>query len=288
MNLTILYRGPLSSCNYDCPYCPFAKHHESRQEHAKDRAALERFVNWVAERENDQLSIFFTPWGEALIRPRYQMALSRLTNLSNVRKAAMQTNLSCRLDWVEDCDKNRLALWATYHPGQVSRTRFLAKCEELIKREVRFSVGVVGLKEHTDEIEVLRRELPPQIYMWINAYKRQPDYYSSELASFFEELDPLFPINNQQHPSRGRSCRAGHSVISVDEEGTIRPCHFVNRRLGNIYEPGFEESLRPRLCPNRTCGCHIGYVHMPELNLYEVFGEGALERIPQRPLWQKS
>ena len=25
MNLSILYRGPLASCNYDCPYCPFAK-----------------------------------------------------------------------------------------------------------------------------------------------------------------------------------------------------------------------------------------------------------------------
>ena len=25
----ILYRGPLSSCNYGCEYCPFAKHAES-------------------------------------------------------------------------------------------------------------------------------------------------------------------------------------------------------------------------------------------------------------------
>ena len=30
MNLSILYRGPLSSCNYGCEYCPFAKHRETR------------------------------------------------------------------------------------------------------------------------------------------------------------------------------------------------------------------------------------------------------------------
>jgi hypothetical protein len=38
--------------------------------------------------------------------------------------------------------------------------------------------------------------------------------------------------------------------------------------------------LRLSLCGNATCGCHIGYVHMDELKLYEVFGEGVLERIP--------
>ena len=29
MRLSILYRGPLSSCNYDCAYCPFAKRRET-------------------------------------------------------------------------------------------------------------------------------------------------------------------------------------------------------------------------------------------------------------------
>jgi hypothetical protein len=48
-----------------------------------------------------------TPWGEALIHPWYQQALAKLTNLPNVEKAAIQTNLSCKLEWVEDCNKER-------------------------------------------------------------------------------------------------------------------------------------------------------------------------------------
>jgi MoaA/NifB/PqqE/SkfB family radical SAM enzyme len=280
MNLSILYRGPLSSCNYACDYCPFAKRHESPEELADDRRCLERFVDWVAARTADRIGVLFTPWGEALVRPWYQAALARLTKMPNVVKAAIQTNLSCRLDWVEDCDKTRLALWATFHPSEVGRDRFLAKCRELDQRGVRFSAGAVGLKEHQAEIEALRAELPPQVYLWINAYKREPDYYPEKVVRRFTEIDPLFPVNNQYHESLGHSCRAGRSVIAVDGDGTIRRCHFIKQPLGNIYEPGFERALVERPCTNETCGCHIGYVHLERLNLYPVFGDGVLERVP--------
>ena len=287
MNLTILYRGPLSSCNYGCIYCPFAKHAEKAAEHDVDRQALERFVSWVGTRGADRISVFFTPWGEALIRKRYQQALIALTNLPHIERAAIQTNLSCRLDWIEECDKRRLGLWATYHPSQVTRERFVAKCLDLDRRGVRFSVGVVGLKEHASEIEALRRALPAHVYLWINAYKRDPLYYDDAVLRHFERIDPLFPINNQYHPSLGRACRAGHTVISVDGDGTMRRCHFIKTPIGNIYQPDFAAALRQHPCTNAVCGCHIGYVHMEHLGLYNVFKDGILERIPAQPLWQR-
>src|SRR6267378_6710645 len=212
MKLSILYRGPLASCNYGCVYCPFAKHSETAPEHKEDKLALNRFIDWVEDRSGDSISVLFTPWGEALVRKRYQQALVRLTHMPNVQKAVIQTNLSCSLDWVESCNKSKLALWTTFHPSEVSRDRFVAKCRELDCRGVRFSVGVVGLREHAEEIEALRRDLPPSIYLWINAYKRSADYYSVEDAERFEAIDPLFPVNNQNHPSLGRRCRCGKSV----------------------------------------------------------------------------
>lgn len=280
MKLSILYRGPLSSCNYACPYCPFAKRTETDAEHAADSAALERFLCWVEAQTDRRISVFFTPWGEALIRRRYQRALVRLTRMAYVEKAAIQTNLSARLDWVEECDKSRLGIWATYHPGEVERSRFLSACHELARRSVRFSVGVVGLKEHFDEIETLRRELPASVYLWVNAYKRVPDYYSPAEIERLTGSDPLFPINNVRHPSRGHACRAGQSVISVDGGGTMRRCHFVREPIGNLYAPDWAEALRERPCEAETCGCHIGYVHLDRLGLYARFGEGVLERIP--------
>ncbi|WP_148598600.1 STM4011 family radical SAM protein [Aquisphaera giovannonii] len=287
MSLSILYRGPLSSCNYACGYCPFAKRRESYADLAADREALSRFVGWVEARSGDRLSVFFTPWGEALTRRWYREVLVRLTNLPNVERAAIQTNLSCRLDWAARCDPAKLAIWATYHPGEVAREAFLGRCRELASLGIRHGVGVVGLKEHMDEIEALRRELPEDVYLWVNAYKREPDYYDEAALRFLEAIDPLFPVNNRRHPSLGRSCRTGHSVIAVDGSGTIRRCHFVPEVIGNLYEPGFESALVERPCPAPTCSCHIGYVHLDHLGLAEVFGGGILERIPEQPIWRR-
>ena len=344
MRLSILYRGPLASCNYACWYCPFAKKTATPDERAADREALECFVAWVAGRQErfhlrpwwftishkpgrstkppiprphpplcrgrggkvasvapsrelggglgresgvDQLSIFFTPWGEALIWPRYQQAIARLSHMPHVDRVVIQTNLSCPLDWVADCNPRSLALWATYHPSEVARGDFLSKVDELDRRGIRFSVGMVGMREHIAEIEAMRAALPSHLYLWVNAYKHGEHYYTPEHLQRLAAVDPLFPINNQRHPSLGRSCRCGHTVIAVDGAGTIRRCHFIREPLGNLYEPDFERVLERRPCTNETCGCYIGYVHMEVLGLYEVFGAGVLERIPACYLTQR-
>jgi len=281
MKLSILYRGPLSSCNYGCVYCPFAKRRESREELATDRRALDRFVAWVGRRAGDSMAVFFTPWGEALIRRSYQRALAALTAMPHVCRAAIQTNLSVPLDWVEACDKQKLALWTTYHPTEVSRARFVKRALELVRRGVRFSAGVVGLRERFEEIVALRRELPREVYVWVNAYRREGSSYTEEEVRLLESVDPLFRLNTRSYPSLGEACRAGSEVISVAGDGTARRCHFIEEPIGNIYDEGFESRLIDRPCSNTACRCHIGYVHLDYLELDKVFGAGILERIPE-------
>ncbi|EAZ90305.1 STM4011 family radical SAM protein [Crocosphaera chwakensis] len=282
MHLSILYRGSLISCNYGCQYCPFAKKQQSAIELAKDKQELTKFINWIEQNQQHDFSILFTPWGEALIHDWYQQALIRLTNLPNVKKAAIQTNLSCKLDWVEDCDKNKLALWATFHPEWVKRDRYLSQCLELYRRQVSFSAGVVGFPQFKSEIATLRQELPDDVYLWINAVKKELPNMSKADLEFFEAIDPLFPLNTHHYPSRDRSCKAGKSVISVDGDGNMRRCHFIKQPIGNIYHSNWESVLGDRLCTNETCHCHIGYVHLDYLELDKVFGERILERIPVR------
>ncbi|MGE6735743.1 STM4011 family radical SAM protein, partial [Streptomyces sp. NPDC059900] len=57
MDLTILYRGPLASCDYACPYCPFAKRRDTPEQLRADRAALERFTDWAGHQTGDRLSL---------------------------------------------------------------------------------------------------------------------------------------------------------------------------------------------------------------------------------------
>ena len=277
---SILYRGPLSGCNYGCPYCPFAKRDETYAQLEGDRTALKRFCDWVVTNEDVELSVFFTPWGEALIRRWYQDAIVRLTHLRHVRKVAIQTNLSAGLEWIGDCERSKLGLWCTYHPGETTRERFLRQCGVLDAAGVGYSVGVVGLKEHLEEFEALRAELRPEIYLWVNAYKRLDGYYTNGDREKLTSIDPLFPANNTRHASFGKECDTGHTVFSVDGEGDMRRCHFIKSVIGNIYDAGWKSALGPAPCTNATCGCHIGYVHMPHLGLKNSFGAGVLERVP--------
>jgi MoaA/NifB/PqqE/SkfB family radical SAM enzyme len=280
MNLSILYRGPLSSCNYGCDYCPFAKTRNTRAELADDAQKLWRFVSWVKERQEHRIGILFTPWGEALIRGYYQQAIKALSHLPHVRRVAIQTNLSCSTGWLSECKPETVALWTTYHPTQTSRKAFVRKCRELDQLGIRYSVGAVGFKEVYGDIAALRKELAPEVYLWINAYKRQADYYSQQDIAALSRIDQLFSHNLHYYPSQGKACRTGETVFSVDGEGTMTRCHFNKTPIGNIYEGAFEKNLFPRLCTNQHCGCHIGYVHMKALPLYDIFGEGILERIP--------
>jgi MoaA/NifB/PqqE/SkfB family radical SAM enzyme len=278
VDLTLLYRGPLASCDYDCPYCPFAKRRDTGEQLRADRAALERFTDWARQQGGDRLSILFTPWGEGLVRSWYRRALTELSRLPHVRRVAIQTNLSCRTDWLEAADLDTVALWCTYHPGQTPYDRFLGKCRDLAGRGVRFSVGVVGQPEHLDAARRLRADLPGHVYLWVNAAEGRT--YTDEEAGTWTGIDPLFPYSRHPHASAGLPCRTGESVVSVDGAGTVRRCHFVPAPLGNLYDGSFRAALRPRPCPLTACDCHIGYVHLNTLPLYDVFAGGVLERVP--------
>ncbi|MDR3033374.1 MAG: STM4011 family radical SAM protein [Kitasatospora sp.] len=277
-HLTLLYRGPLSSCDYDCPYCPFAKRRDSPELLRADRAALERFTAWAAAYGHGRLSVLFTPWGEGLVRSWYRRAMVELSRLPHLERVAIQTNASCRTAWLAEADRSKLALWVTYHPGQVTEPRFLAKCAELTALGVRFSVGVVGQPEHLAAARRLRAALPAEVYLWVNAADGLT--YTDAEAARWTELDPLFGYSRHPHRSAGLPCRTGESVVSVDGEGTVRRCHFVRPPLGNLYDDSYRDQLRPRACPLGSCDCHIGYVHLESLPLYDVFAGGVLERIP--------
>ena len=281
-NLTLLYRGPLASCDYTCPYCPFATRHDPPARLRADRAALDRFVSWAGlewdERRDGRISVLFTPWGEALTRSWYRQALVRLSRMSHVDRVVIQTNLSARLDWISGADPARLALWCTYHPGQVERHRFLRQCATVRAHGVRYSVGVVGVAGHLDEARAVRAALGDDVYLWANAVSGYP-YTPAEEAAW-TALDPLFGYSLRPHPSRGAACRAGESVLSASGDGTVRRCHFVPDPIGNLYDGSWRAARYPRPCPNRVCDCHIGYVHLRTLPLYDVFAGGVLERIP--------
>jgi MoaA/NifB/PqqE/SkfB family radical SAM enzyme len=280
--LSLLYRGTLESCNYDCGYCPFAKRKDSRARLAKDAAEVARFVSWVGQQERT-LRIQFTPWGEALVRRHYREAVRALAAMPHVEQVSVQTNLAVPLSWLERVEPDKVTLWCTYHPGQTSQQRFVERCARLDKMGIRFSVGVVALREHFSAIRDLRAALPTVQYLWLNAYDRRgPGYYTAEDLAWLDGIDPWFVHNRRPPPSRGSQCAAGEEVIAVDGDGEVQRCHFIPERLGNLYHDMLESMLRERPCSRLKCDCYIGYAHRRDLPFGREFGIGTLARIPLR------
>jgi MoaA/NifB/PqqE/SkfB family radical SAM enzyme len=280
--LSLLYRGRLSSCNYECDYCPFAKTHDSRATLQRDASDLARFVDWAAQ-QTATLSILFTPWGEGLVRRHYREAMVALSHLPHVRRVAIQTNLCVGTRWLDRVDTRSFALWCTYHPSQVPLHMFLDRCLELRRRGIRFSVGMVALRESFEEIERMRAALPRDVPMWLNAYdQRTADYYGAADTARLVAIDPHFGFNLAPPPSKGAPCATGQSVLSVDGDGNVRRCHFVADTLGNLYDGSFAARLGARPCPNPVCDCFIGYVHRKDLPFARDYADGQLERVPAR------
>lgn len=276
--LTVYWRGSLSSCNYACGYCPFAKTKNTRAELDRDKTALERFASWTKHRDYP-LEILITPWGEALIRNYYREAMMQMSHQENIHTIGIQTNLSCSLGWLSDCNLSKIAFWTTFHPGEVSLEKFVSKIAFLEERGARYSVGIVGTKENTKVVEELRRALPENAYLWINADRSWPiaELRSSGAFDLFTGIDPLFALNTRSFPSKGLPCRGGRDSISVSWDGRARRCHFVNMPIGNIYDDDFESKLRPKPCPARTCNCHIGYSNLDALDMNTLY-DGFIER----------
>ena len=286
MSLKVIYRGYLSECKYSCDYCPFSKTVATLSEQQKDREALALFVAWVEKtsRPDRPFEMLITPLGEALTRSWYREAIIKLSKFSSVEKIAIQTNLSSDTKWFTNCNLQTTAVWATFHPDFTTVDSFARKCNELYQQGIRFSAGAVGVKKHFTHIQELRKKLPASVYLWINAYKHQPNYYNESDLKFLEEIDPLFRDNLHYYKSLGQNCQAGSSVISIEGNGDLYRCHFIKEKRGNIFHDSIDSLLKKEPCTNDTCHCHIGYIYLDYLQLSAVYRTGMLERIPEKQI----
>lgn len=277
--LAVLYRGPLDSCNYTCSYCPFAKREPLRETLDADRAALARFVDWAISAREWDLELLFTPYGEALIWPWYRDAIVHLSHHAHVRQVTIQTNASGPISFLSEADRARVSLWISWHPTEISLQDFVERIEALHKLGTRMSVGAVAVPSHLEQVEALRRALPPDVPMWINAQKPGVQYTAPDRARW-RAIDPAFDVDAKRHLTRGRACLTGEDTISVDGRGDIRRCHFIDDLLGNLYVDDLRALLRPRLCSRARCDCWIGYTNVPDLDLRKTFDpDGILARM---------
>ena len=274
----IYYRGTLRSCNYNCSYCPF-RSQPLPANVDRDRLALERFCLRVPELGQD-LSVMFVPRGEALIHSYYWEAMANLCDNKNIRMVGCQTNLSFSVQRfalkLADCLK-KVRLWCSFHPSQVGVNDFVAQCDELRRNEILFCVGAVGDPHNLDSLTDLRKQLPNDIYFWINSSKRHHSEYTPKEINAFISIDPLFSLETTYIQSDSTKCSAGKTSLLIEADGSAYACNISKIRLGNIYNDN-KLNLR-NLCISKECSCYLAYANRTDIPELSVFGENVVFRL---------
>ena len=153
---TVLYRGSLKSCNYQCSYCPFSKHRGSAREYDRDREQWFRFVESLvgdgpSALERSVGAVMVVPYGEALIHDWYWQGLGRLTAGARLDCAGAQTNLSFSVSRSLDLYRQaggqaeKLRLWATFHPEMTDVQTFAEQCRKICQAGVSICAGAGGV-----------------------------------------------------------------------------------------------------------------------------------------------
>lgn len=291
------YRGSLKSCNYSCSYCPFAKRQAAPTELDKDREDWFRFCKSL-ETDRGQAepgrqtavpsspfcAVMVVPYGEALIHSYYWEGMARLSRIDRVEAVGAQTNLSfspaamLRAYDRAGGRREKLRLWATFHPEMVSVSQFAAQCRLLLYEGIRLCAGAVGVPENLELIRELRQALPSQVYLWINRMDGLNRRYTPREQGAFQEIDPFF--SQELHWKKADASKCGHRRF-VEADGQTGLCNISVKTGENWYDPNGHTA--PPECGRNMCTCYLAYGGRTDYRNRSVFGRYPLFRIPWRP-----
>lgn len=294
---TVLYRGILKSCNYQCSYCPLSKRPMSERELLKDRSQWEEFVCSLEEKQQalQTGAVMVVPYGEALIHGWYRKGLARITRIPGMEAAGIQTNLSIGAKkLLEDFsgqggEVEKLRIWATFHPEMTKIQVFSQDVKELSRAGIRICAGAVGAPEHLELLKELKKALPKEVYLWINAMDGLKRPYSPEEIRQWEEIDPYFPRELFTPPGDKELCR---KRLFVEGDGRLRICNIspvldkswkeLCAEAESSLDSGNRVSLPEPVCARKRCSCYLAYGGRSDFLNQVLFGPYPIFRIPRR------
>ncbi len=280
MGTQYYYRGNLTSCNYSCDYCPFAKRKNSANMLAKDENNLKKLIERMKCVRSSH-ALLITPYGEALIHSYYWTAIASLTQIPSEELTGCQTNLSFPVEKMlthfTKCGGhiNKLCLWCTFHPLMTGVSEFVKQCSLLSEWGVTFSVGAVGNPRQIDTIKKLRDELPASIYLWINKMDGLNRPYSAKEISAFHSIDPYFSLELKHYKADIKKCSKAF-FLTADEER-----YYCNLHAGS-HAMAVADKTSPSSC-YKECSCYLAYCNRTDLTELFFFRPYPAFRIPSYP-----
>jgi HAD superfamily hydrolase (TIGR01484 family) len=266
--MQINYRGYLKSCNYQCYYCPFSKNKQTKQELIEDEKYLNDFIARILAINAavfSKLHILFTPYGEGLVHSYYQDAIIRLSLAPFIEAISMQTNLSLNAALFsarlieKKADLQKIKLWASFHPSEISLPKFIENYHRLDAR-IQVTIGAVAHPQQISVLASLKNHLKAGDYLFLNAMDGFKKAYTPEEIAQFTAIDPFFIAHPKHILADETLCVAGKTHFFVNHTGTVSACNLSRIKLGNLddlLKNGIEN--KTTRCASKTCECFLAY-----------------------------
>ncbi len=277
-------------CNFKCPYCVTGPARSAAGHRAwAEPSSEQRFrtiIKWLA-RLPWRIRVRLGTVGEPFVSAEFLQGAAWLSRQSNVDLVELVTNGSFTdrqfRAWVLTCAMDRITLWTTYHPTQISAERIVAGAVLAQASGAFVIVHSLAFADNLDDIERLvalckEHSIRTDITIGRNSNGAFPgagvlpilDVAPQRLTSLYRDAAALQAAMLGLAGPKGEPCSAGHDYITVDPDGSIYQCGpyslLKERRLGSALEHDFVPELRSQKyapCRNgRPCWCKEDYFHL--------------------------
>ncbi len=249
------------SCNLSCPQC-IASSFPLKGKHAPETINI-RALKEQLEKIDKTVKFIFTG-GEPFYVRNILKAFSIIAKKNYIAVITNLTHPTIK-KFAQRIDPSRVPfIMATAHMRQLKKysllERFLHNCAVLQKKGFTLLVRMIAYPYIIDDIQRYKElfkshniELGFKSFQGVWKNKTYPQAYTIEEIDRFS-LDKIEFTNPGIFSRKNSLCNAGYNIGVIMNDGEVRPCYALYKKIGNIYEGiNFRKSLIR--CPVDICTC---------------------------------
>lgn len=268
--LKVWYVAPQRLCNFNCEYCvstgEYSKSNKKKWENEGDVDNFKKVIDWIISIDC-RIKLRLGTLGEPFTSYEFMRQVSLLTNKDNIEFVELLTNGSLLKQRLPVLDKqgvnfNKLTLWASFHPKQISIERFF---DNILFAREKYGCNIIingllfpesindiiDLKKYADMYTVdfnldlgYDPKVPAEVFDKKNIENLIPitkEFLDLEKLEYLGVNKKMVDVNfiALKNP-KNQLCSAGHNYICISIKGDVYPCsryYVLNEgKLGNILD----------------------------------------------------
>ncbi len=281
--INIRYITDYPKCNFSCVYC-IAGHGEvteSRERHwdADRYASIINNMTRIPHKINVRIGVA----GEFFLDKNLVDGASRLSHSDNVASVNLITNLSFKHHQYqkifESYQSEKVAIVASFHPGEIDDIAQWSNVAEKISREYDFSVVMVAfpplladLKQHYQSLKDRGLEVFIQPFIGFWDKKHYPQAYTDAEKELIKSV--MYSRHDYEFLMQLKKpglCNAGHSSLFVNPHGLVYPCGMgsYEHSIGDLSQsPELKLRTHAAPCPFSQCQCDTENINTVQFAQY--------------------